>query len=127
MDPALRAFLHELYEFGREHDATHSEHSERMLNITPDTGELLRMLVIAGSHRRVLELGTSDGYSTLWLADACRRIGGKVVTVEKNPAKHEMASDNFHKAGLEAWIEARLEDVGTVLPNLRDFDLVFLD
>jgi len=127
MDPALRAYLSELYEFGRQHDATHAEHSERMLNITPDTGELLRMLVIAGGHRRVLELGTSDGYSTLWLADGCRRIGGKLVTIEKNPAKYELARRNFRQTNLDPWIEARLEDVGDALRGLNDFDLVFLD
>src|SRR6266516_231549 len=127
MGPALRAFLANLYEFGRQHDATHTAHSERMLNITPDTGELLRMLVIAGNHRRVLELGTSNGYSTLWIAGACRQIDGQVVTVDKNPVKYELAKKNFRQAELEPWIDARLENVGDALASLADFDLVFLD
>lgn len=127
MDTGLRSLLAELYAFGRQNDETKTVRAERMLNITPETGELLRMVVIAGNLRRVLELGTSNGYSTLWLADACRQIGGKVVTVEHNPAKHALALANFRRAGLEDWITARLGDIGEALNNAGEFDLVFLD
>jgi predicted O-methyltransferase YrrM len=47
-----------------------------MLNITPDTGEFLRSLVVSGRHQQELELGTSNGYSTLWLADSARSVDG---------------------------------------------------
>ncbi len=57
MDADLRPFLNELYEFGRRNDEAKSDRSERMLNITPETGEFLRMLVIGGKLRHVLELG----------------------------------------------------------------------
>ena len=127
MDDRLRAFLTELYEFGRRNDAAHTAYGERMLNITPDTGELLRMLVIAGNLRRVLELGTSNAYSTIWLADGCRQVGGTVVTIDKSARKHAMALENIRRAGLESQVDARLADVGDLLPGLRDFDLVFLD
>lgn len=50
--------------------------SGRMLNITPDTGEFLRSLVVSGRHQQELELGTSNGYSTLWLADSARSVDG---------------------------------------------------
>lgn len=127
MDPDLRALLDELYQFGRQNDAVETEQPRRMLNITPETGDLLRMLVISGSLKRVLELGTSNGYSTLWLADACRQTGGAVVTVDRNPDKYSAAMSNFRRAGMERWIEARVADIGEALPGLRDFDLVFLD
>jgi predicted O-methyltransferase YrrM len=127
MDAALRALLTELYAFGCQHDAAHTEHAERMLNITPDTGEFLRMLVIAGNLKRVLELGTSNGYSTLWLADGCRRIGGQVTTLEKSGSKHALALENIRRAGLERWVEARLTEIDAALPSLRGYDLVFLD
>jgi predicted O-methyltransferase YrrM len=127
MDPTLREFLGELYEFGQRNDQAKTGRSERMLNITPETGEFLRMLIISGNHRRVLELGTSNGYSTLWLADACRQVGGKVVTFEVNPVKHAVATANVRRAGLEPWVDPRLADIGPALSGLRDFDLVFLD
>src|SRR5712692_5267405 len=127
MDAELRRFLNELYEFGRRNAVAKRDRSERMLNVTPETGEFLRMLVIAGKLRNVLELGTSNGYSTIWLADACRRTNGRVVTFELNPAKHAMALENLRKARLTAWVDARLEDIGAALSDLRDNDLVFLD
>jgi predicted O-methyltransferase YrrM len=127
MDSDLRTVLAELYRFGRQNDAAQVATERRMLNITPETGQLLRMLVIAGNLRQVLELGTSNGYSTIWLADGCRCTGGKVITVEKNPTKHALALENLREAGLEAWVEARLADVGHALPNLHGFELIFLD
>jgi len=63
-----------------------------MLNITRDTGELLAVLVHARGARRVLEIGTSNGYSTLWLARAARSLGGSVVTVEKAQDKFDMGA-----------------------------------
>jgi predicted O-methyltransferase YrrM len=127
MDPALRALLIRLYQSGRRNDAVVTDRARRMLNITPETGEFLRLLVVAANFRAVLELGTSNGYSTLWLADGCRRSGGRVVTLEQDPAKHALAVENLRRAGLEPWVEARRAEIGAALPGLRDFDLVFLD
>ncbi len=127
MDDGLRTLLAELHEFGRRNDAALTAYEGRMLNITPETGELLRMLVIVGGMRHVLELGTSNGYSTIWLADGCRQVGGKVLTFDISPAKHAAALENLRRAGLEGFVDARVGDAGQALPGLRDFDLVFLD
>ncbi len=78
----LDELLAELEEFGKTNDGSNTERPRRMLNITRDTGELLAVLVRATMARRVLEIGTSNGYSTLWLASAARAIGGSVTTVE---------------------------------------------
>jgi predicted O-methyltransferase YrrM len=59
-----------------------TERPRRMLNVTRDTGEFLSVLVRATLARRVLEIGASNGYSTLWLASAARSIGGSVKTVD---------------------------------------------
>ncbi len=64
-EAALRALLDELAELGRENDARETERSRRLLNIAPDTGELLAILVRATGARRILEIGTSNGYSDL--------------------------------------------------------------
>jgi predicted O-methyltransferase YrrM len=70
-----------------------------MLNITRDTGQFLSVLVRAVGARRVLEIGTSNGYSTLWLAEATRSIGGKVTTVELSNIKVAMAAKKLRACG----------------------------
>src|SRR6202012_5570098 len=78
MNAARRAFLDELYAHGREHDARHEDRLARLRNVEPETAELLGVLVRALGARRVLEIGTSNGHSTLWLADAAEAVGGQV-------------------------------------------------
>ncbi|PYN12663.1 MAG: methyltransferase, partial [Candidatus Rokuibacteriota bacterium] len=75
MPDALDKLLDELEQFGQANDGSTTERPRRMLNITRDTGELLAVLVRACVARRVLEIGTSNGYSTLWLASGARAIG----------------------------------------------------
>ncbi len=125
----LQALKDELADFGRRHDAGLAHGAPRMLNITPDTGELLSVLVRAGGARRILEIGTSNGYSTLWLAEAARAIGGHVTTLELSPAKVAMAGGNFARAGLQDVITAVQADAGAWLAQAPagGFDLVFLD
>lgn len=82
LDNDLASFLEEVYEFGVDHDSRTKNHTEKMLNITPDTGLFLSITIQAVRARRVLEIGTSNGYSTLWIADALRQTNGRVVTVE---------------------------------------------
>jgi len=126
---ALAALLAELEAFGQQNDATITDRPRRMLNITRDTGELLAVLVKAMGARRVLEIGTSNGYSTLWLAEAARTIGGAVTTVEQAEYKVGLARANFARAGLAAHITLLNDDAGRVLETSSDasFDLVFLD
>ncbi|MGA9405563.1 MAG: O-methyltransferase [Bacteroidota bacterium] len=119
----------ELERFGESNDAVHTEYSQRMLNITHETGEFLSVLVRATSARRVLEIGTSNGYSTLWLAEAARDVGGSVTTVEISEFKVKLASENFSRAKLSSSIHQIHDDAGRVLKGLEPntFDLVFLD
>ena len=127
-DP-LDSVLVELEEFGKANDASTTERARRMLNITRDTGEFLAVLVRATLARRVLEIGTSNGYSTLWLASAARAIGGSVTTVEFAEHKIGLAVANFTRAGLTRYISIVHDDGGRVLERSADsaFDLVFLD
>jgi predicted O-methyltransferase YrrM len=100
-----------------------------MLNITHDTGEFLSVLVRATSARRVLEIGTSNGYSALWLASAARATGGAVTTVELSDYKAGLARQNFSRSGLASSITLVQDDAERVLERAGDasFDLVFLD
>ena len=127
-DP-LETLKAELERFGQTNDAATDERSRRLLNITRDTGEFLAVLVRATAARRVLEIGTSNGYSTLWLADAARKIGGSVTTVEHAAYKIGFASANFGRSGLSPFIALVHDDAGRLLQRSEHsaFDLIFLD
>ena len=129
MSETLQELLTELEQFGQQNDAAISERPRRMLNITRDTGEFLSVLVQATNAQRVLEIGTSNGYSTLWLAQAVQRIGGHVTTVELSEFKLEMALRNFERSGLSDVITQHRGEAGSLLESLDDayFDLLFLD
>jgi predicted O-methyltransferase YrrM len=125
----LEALKAELERFGEANDAATTERPRRMLNITRDTGEFLAVLVRATAARRVLEIGTSNGYSTLWLADAARGIGGSVTTVEFAEYKIGLASANFARSGLSPFIALVHDDAGRLLQRTDQsaYDLIFLD
>tara|TARA_R110002020_G_scaffold218898_1_gene426763 strand:+ start:6312 stop:6902 length:591 start_codon:yes stop_codon:yes gene_type:complete len=125
----LQELLTELEQFGQQNDAAISERPRRMLNITRDTGKFLAVLVQATNAQRVLEIGTSNGYSTLWLAQAVLRVGGHVTTVELSEFKLEMAARNFERSGLSKVITQHRGEAGSMLESLDDacFDLLFLD
>ena len=125
----LQALKDELARFGADNDARESERGRRMLNITPDTGELLSVLVRFGNARRVLEVGTSNGYSTLWLAEAATAIDGHVTTLEFAEDKAAMARANFARSGLGERITLVHGDAGSWLAQAADgsIDLLFLD
>ena len=125
----LVALLAELEELGQQNDATITDRPRRMLNITRDTGEFLAVLVKAMRATRVLEIGTSNGYSTLWLAQAAQSIGGAVTTVEMAALKIGMARETFARSGLSPVITVVHDDAGHLLKQTANdsYDLVFLD
>ena len=128
MDHTLLGLLETLAEFGEDNDARETARPKRMLNITRDTGRLLWILVTAMGATRILEVGTSNAFSTIWLADAARSTGGRVTTLELSPEKIALARANLRTAGLEGVveiIEGRAADTLSALPGR--FDVVFLD
>lgn len=129
MNNELEQLLPELEQFGIANDGATNERSRKMLNITRDTGEFLSVLVRATAARRVLEIGTSNGYSTLWLASAAQAIGGSVTTVEFSDYKITLATKTFARSGLASFITSIQDDAGRVLERTADsaFDFIFLD
>ena len=129
MSDPLDALKTELERFGETNDSATSDRPRRMLNITRDTGEFLGVLVRAAAARRVLEIGTSNGYSTLWLAEAARAIGGSVTTLEFSEYKVGLASANFSRSGLSPFITLLNDDAGRFLQRSASsaYDLIFLD
>ena len=98
------------------------------LNITTREGRVLRQLVEAVGAQRVVEVGTSSGYSTIWLALGARASGGKVFTHEINPDMIRLAKENFRKAGVEDVITLIEGDAHqTVQQHKETIDVLFLD
>jgi len=128
MDGALLALLEKLAAFGEDNDSRETARPRRMLNITRDTGRLLWILVCATRATRILEVGTSNAFSTIWLADAARATGGRVTTLEVNPDKIALARANLASAGLGDVVDILEGQAAETLATLAGpFDLVFLD
>jgi predicted O-methyltransferase YrrM len=128
VNDTLLVLLEKLAKIGEDNDARETARPKRMLNITRDTGRLLWILVRAMGATRILEVGTSNAFSTIWLADAARSTGGRVTTLELNPARIALARANLVTAGLEGVvdiIEGPAADALSSLPG--PFDVVFLD
>lgn len=99
--------------------------------VSPMQGKLLHLLVRIAGARKVLEIGTLAGYSTIWMARALGR-GGKIITLEVDPTHASVSRRNFVSAGLENVIELRLGKAADLLPRLESegagpFDLIFID
>lgn len=136
-DPAAQAVF-EIY--GARHDAELDETShlpraafgdrrdEFLLPVGGDAGDFLRSLAVGRGAKNLLELGTSYGYSTLFLADAARQTGGKLITIDTEGHKQDHAKSMLEKAGLDQYVEFHCGDALEVVPQLSGpFDLVLLD
>ena len=91
MEQKLQNLLDELERAGAANDTLETDRSRKMLNLESDTARLIAILARASSATRVIEIGTSNGYSTIWLAWAVAPAGGRVISIEKSPQKHAMA------------------------------------
>ena len=129
MNPERRAVAAEVFAAGREYDAGQTNRLDRLRNVEPNTAELLGVLVRATRARRILEVGTSNGHSTLWLADAAQSTGGRVQTLDIDPRRTELARTNLQRAGLGDVVECRTIGAAQALGEYDDdaWDLVFLD
>lgn len=101
---------------------------ELLLSVGREAGILLYLLTTGARSRRILELGTSYGYSTVWLAAAARATGGKVLSLELRDFKIEHARQALTRAGLSTRVEFHQGDCLETLKTLPGpFDFVLLD
>jgi len=101
---------------------------EMLLPVGRATGTLLNLLAREAGARRILEVGSSFGYSTVWLADAARAVHGKVISLELKAGKTEYATAQLARAGLADFVEFRIGDALESLAALAGpFDLVLID
>jgi len=132
MDQRLSRLVAELHADGLAHDAQQPDRRLKRRNLEPTTAELLGLVARIAGARQVVEIGTSNGLSTIWLADAVGETGGNVVSVDSGTADDARA--NLHRAdavqpGFSQRVELRQEDGGAYLARLGDgsVDLLFLD
>jgi len=100
----------------------------RYWNVPYQDGKFLYDLIIKNNYKSGLEIGTSTGHSTIWMAWAMSKTGGKVITLEIDEGRYKAAVENIKKAGLQDFVEARLADAHEEVKKLSDtFDFVFSD
>ena len=98
------------------------------MNVPDVDGQAMYDIIIQHGYKKALEIGTSNGYSGLWIAWALSKTGGKLITIEIDRSRHEEALAYFRQAGLEKFVDARLGDAHELVPALPGpFDFVFCD
>ncbi len=99
-----------------------------MMNVSPADGRLLRVLTEAAGAKHVVEIGTSNGYSAIWLCLALRKTGGKLTTFEINARRASLARENFKRAGVEKIVTLVEGDAHEEVKKLKEpIDILFLD
>jgi predicted O-methyltransferase YrrM len=128
MEDNLRQLLTNLEARARDHDAQESDHDRKLLSLEPPTAQLLSMMVRASHRVRLLEIGTSHGYSTIWLAWAVRPWGGHVTSIDRSAHKLALADDHLRRAGLREAVDLIHGDATQQVSGLPGpFDCVFFD
>ncbi|MES9700106.1 class I SAM-dependent methyltransferase [Bacillus sp. JJ927] len=125
----LDSLLLQLEQYGEEHDRYKEKREEKLRNISREMGQFLSLLVKGCNAKNLLEIGTSNGYSTLWLANAVEETNGNVTTVEISSERVGEALENFGKVNLTHRIDVHNQEAGAFLDAQvnRSFDFIFLD
>jgi predicted O-methyltransferase YrrM len=125
----LDAFLQELELAGQRNDEQQTDRKKKFLNLERPTAELLYVLLQASKRKRVLEIGTSNGYSTIWIAAAMKRYeDASFVSIESSAEKLALARRNLARAGLDRRVELKEGHATEVVAGLKGpFDCVFFD
>lgn len=128
MEPVLRQLLDEMQWWGRDNDEREQEHQRKMLNLEPDTAQFVSILIRISRKKALLEIGTSNGYSTIWLAWAAKFTEGHVSSIERNQEKYALADTNLQRAGLREHVTLLLGDATELVSTLPGpFDFVLFD
>ena len=128
LDDRVRAVLARLEAEDADERARGVAREQRARQVARTTGQFLFAFVAPQTDCEVLEIGGSRGYSSIWLAAGVRNLGGRVLSLESDPAKAEAWRANVEEAGLDDWADLIEGDAFVTLPPIDDvFDLVFLD
>ena len=128
LDDRVRSVLARLEAEDADERARNVPRERRARQVARTTGQFLFAFVAPQTDCEVLEIGGSRGYSTIWLAAGVRHLGGRVLSLESDPAKVDAWCANVEEAGLAEWAELVEGDAFETLPRIADvFDVVFLD
>jgi predicted O-methyltransferase YrrM len=128
LDERVREVLARLEAEDTEERARGVAREQRARAVVPTTGRFLFALVAPQADCEVLEIGGSRGYSAIWLAAGVRHLGGRVLSIENDPAKCTAWRQNIADAGLDEWAELIEGDALEAVPAIADvFDVVFID
>lgn len=116
-----------LEDLNAKHRRDGTPHLQRLRQIPPETGRFIALLAASAPEGTYLEIGTSAGYSTLWLAIACKEVGRKITTFEVLEEKAILARETFKLAGVENIVELLTGDARDYLQNYRNVSFCFLD
>ncbi len=106
------------------------ETQKQFWNIAHETGNFLNMLIKMNNIQNALEIGTSNGYSGIWLSLALKETGGHLTTIEFYEKRQTVALNNFKRCGLDSVVTSKVGDACTILEYLKEdevFDFVFID
>ena len=116
LDEKVQAFL------------TKNKSKWRDLNVPYEDGKVLYDVIVKNKYTSAIEIGTSTGHSTIWIAWALSKTGGKLITIEIDPERHKTAIENLKAVGLSDYVDARLADAHDLVKELQGpFDFVFSD
>ncbi|MDY6485486.1 O-methyltransferase [Acinetobacter faecalis] len=117
-----------LYQHFQAHDQAYSDRLSRYRNIEPESAELLNVLIRTQQSKRILEIGTFTGYSTLWLAHAAESTSAKITTLEIDAERSELAHQNAVDFSLDRFVEFLVSDAQDYLRQTTEkFDFILLD
>lgn len=117
LTPAVRGLLQQIKAADKD-----------LLAVSEEDGRFLRVLVVSRGATRALEIGGANGYSAIWIGLGLRQTGGKLTTIEYDPARAKAAAENIRKAGLSDIVTVVPGDAFKEIPKLQgEFDFVFLD
>lgn len=136
-DTAVQNVLNEYHQRMKSEDAIRKSVSrqewlrrrdEFLLDVGESVGMVMNLLIRESQAKRIVEVGTSYGYSTLWMAEAARAVGGKVITLDLSAEKQRHAQFMLQKAGLDRYAEFRCGDAVVLIKELTEpVDFVLID
>lgn len=124
---AIAERMHYLERFDAKDREDGTSRYQRLRQIPPETGKFIAILAAGAPEGTLIEIGTSAGYSTLWLTLACRETGRRVITFEISEEKARMAEETFKSAGIETMVELIIGDAREYLENYKNVSFCFLD
>lgn len=125
--PAILARMRYLEELDAQDRLDGTPRLQRLRQVPPETGKFLALLAAEAPEGTIIEIGTSAGYSALWLAVAALARGRKIVTFEVLPEKVKLAQETFRRAGVENTVELIAGDAREYLAQYEKLGFVFLD